>query len=425
MTNFIRTTLAAAVAGTVAFAFSPRPVSAQQATDARWRAWTGCWQPEASRAPLTTTSAVCVLPAKGNSAVDILVVSGKSVTSRSHIEADGVAHPVSRDGCTGTERANWSASGTRVYLHESMTCDGPISRNGTGVMSFDPRYEWLDVRGVSTGTNAGVAVARYEPVLDTAGLPAEVLPAFAARGPAANNAILAASAPLTLADIADVSTMTDSGVTATWLVERNREVKIDLDARQLTALADQGVPPSVIDVLVALSHPTVFALNAGSNDVEVREQPRQGDTNAMRDRYGYGSRYGSPYGAYGMMYDPWWGWDGLYSNYGPYGMYGYGYGLGYSPYYSPFYGYYPGSQPIIVVTRPPDGSTPGAQPHGRVVKGRGYTSGSSSSSSARTSGSSGSSSTSGSSTSSSSGSSSSGSSSSGSSGRTAVRKPPL
>jgi len=401
-----------------------------QDVDARWRAWTGCWTPTTTSQRILTMekATVCVVPTQGQSAVEVISLVGSKVVSRTRVQADGVPHPVEREGCSGTEMAMWSHSGTRVYTTESVTCAGGITRQGQGVMSFSQMYEWLDVRGVSTGEAAGVAVARYEAMVDTTGLPAEVLPAFALRGPAANNAILAASAPLTLSDIADVATSVDSGVASTWLVERTKNIKMSVNGKQLTALADLGVAPSVIDVIVAISHPTVFALDSRTGDADFREQTRTTGANygALDSRYGR-SRYDWYPTAY--LYDPWYsyGYFSSFYGYSPFGYSPFGYSpfgySPYSPYYSP-YGYYPGSQPIIIVNRPSDGgsgSGGSGSTHGRVVKGRGYTSGSS--------GSSGGASTQSSSSGSSGSSSSSGSagSSSGSSGstRTAVRKPPM
>lgn len=426
------------LAGAVAMSLVAGAAHAQAQTrdvDARWRAWTGCWTPTSTTQRTLTMekSTVCVLPAEGQSAVELISVVGSKVVSRTRVQADGLPHPVEREGCTGTEMATWSATGTRVYTTESVTCDGGVTRQGRGVMSFSPMYEWLDVRGVSTGEAAGVAVARFEPMVDTAGLPAEVLPAFALRGPAANNAILAASAPLTLSDIADVAISVDSGVAATWLVERTKNVKMSVSGKQLAALADLGVAPSVIDVIVAISHPAVFALDARTGDAEYL-----GRTTTTNADSRYNSRYGWQSTAY--LYDPWYSY-GHYSSFSRYGYSPFGYSpfgySSYSPYYSP-YGYYPGSQPIIIVNRTDNGnggfggSSGSGSSHGRVVKGRGYTSGSSGSSGAastqsstQSSGSTGSGSSAGSSSSgtSSSGSAGSGSGSSGSA-RTAVRKPP-
>jgi hypothetical protein len=400
---------------------------AQAQTDARWRAWTGCWTPIAADVSLTRAGTVCVVPTERASAVEIVSVVGGKVADRSRIDADGAEHTLTRDGCTATQVATWSPAGTRLIIAETTTCPGSAARRAKSVMSFNQRYEWLDVRGISSGAGTGVAVARYQITGDTAGLPAEVLPAIAARGPAANEALLAASAPLTLADIADVAVRVDSGVAATWLMERTRDVKLTITGKQLAALADQGVPPAVIDVLVAIAHPAVFALNPATRDAEFRPQAARsggGSPGAYPSRYAYCGMYWSPF------YDPWFGDCGWQYGYGSYGYPYYGYyhsaygyygGFGY---YSPYWGmYYPGSQPIVVVSRPSDDGT---GTHGRVIKGRGYTSGGSGTVSRPSSG--GSASSSGSSSGSSgggSGSSAGSSSGSGSGGgRTAVRKPP-
>jgi uncharacterized membrane protein YgcG len=395
-------------------------VSANAQTDARWRAWTGCWAPVGPQAGLGQTATVCVLPTEKASAIEIVSIVGSVITDRTRVDADGVERNASREGCTGTEKARWSSTGTRVLVTETMACAGGTSRKGTGIMSFDQQYQWLDVRGVTSGTTSGIAVARYQMVTDTAGLPAEVRPALALRGAAANNAILAAAAPLTLADIADVSTSADSGVASAWLVERTRGLTLNLGAKQLVALADQGVPPAVIDVLVAIAHPKVFALEA--SQPQMREPlPSTGSNDNYWRRYpSFSSIYYSPW------YDPWYGYS--MSSYGYFGYSPYRYSpYGYNPYGYNQYGYYP-SGPIIVVNRP---SEEPARPHGRVVRGRGYTSGSSGGSSSTTSsggGSSGGSSSSGSgstgsgSTGGSGG--SAGTSSGGGGDRVAVRKPP-
>ncbi|MEA3244676.1 MAG: hypothetical protein U9Q74_00825 [Gemmatimonadota bacterium] len=406
------------VLGAMALVATPLAAVRGQDVDARWRAWTGCWTPVATTSSVASKAGtVCVVPAAGNSAVDIVSVSGSEVVDRTRIEADGQPHAVNRDGCSGTETARWSSSGTRLYLSESMLCNGSVERRMSGLMSFDQRYQWLDVRGVSSGQSQGVAVTRYDALMDSTGLPAEVMPAFRLRGPAANTAILAAAAPLTLGDIVDVSARTDSGVTATWLMERTRGVQLSLNGKQLTMLADEGVPSSVIDALVAISYPLNFALSGSADAVErpvVASSRTEGTYRGYTGYGGYPAYWYDPYfGPYSYYYDPYY--YGYRFGYG--GYYGYGY-------YSPYYGsYYPGV-PVVVVNTPSDANA-GSAPHGRVVKGRGYTSGSSSSGSSSSTRSSPSG---GSSSAASSGSSSSGSASSGGSSsapRTAVRKPPL
>lgn len=441
-TRKVITTFAAAA---VVSALAAVTMSAQ-GKDSRWDAWIGCWAPVAGQDGMLRemggagSTRVCVAPAEGTSAVEVLTIasSGK-LLDRTRIEADGAPHAISRDGCNGTETARWASHGTRVYISTQLTCAGGVQRRGTGVMSFNQRYEWLDVRGMSSSDVSGVAVARYSATDDTTGIPADVRKIVPVRTAVTNMAALAASAPLTLADITDVGTVTDSGVASTWLTERTQGVRLTINGKQLEALADQGVPAAVIDVVVAIAHPEVFVLNPGAGDAGLKPRDQRvtsANTSAVRGMYGYPGYYSSvlssgfPFGfAYGWspyygMYDPMFGYG--YGSYG-YGMNGY---RGYSPYgsygsYSPYGGYYPGSQPIVVVTRPSDTGVTGSG-HGRMVKGDGYVgprnSGSSSGGSSSTSGGSSSGSSSGGSAST--GGATTGSSSTSGGDRTAVRKPP-
>jgi uncharacterized membrane protein YgcG len=396
--------------------------------DPRWQAWIGCWAPApdaSGRTEIGGASRVCVVPSQPASAVEIVTVANGTVLDRARIDADGAPHTVSRDGCAGTESARWGDAGTRLYLSSELQCGGNVARSGRGVLSFTQRYEWLDVRGMRSKDASGVAARRYLPTDDATGVPADIRALAPARSAATNNAILAAAAPMTIGDIAEVGTAVDSGVAATWLMERTQGVKLSISGDQLASLADQGVPPAVIDIVVAIAHPDVFALNPASRDVMARDQGRRTAGTSAYDMYGrgvYGSPYywGSPFGYYGWMPSAY----GMYPYVGGYyGAYGYGYPYGYGyGYGSPYYGaYYPGTQPIVVVSQPGTSSAPS---HGRVVRGDGYVgpqraSGGSSSGGSYSGGSSSSAGSSGSSGASSSGSSG----SSGGGDRTAVKKP--
>jgi hypothetical protein len=401
------------------------------AVDPRWQAWIGCWAPApdaSGRAEIGGASRVCVVPSQTATAVEIVTVANGSVLDRTRIDADGAPHTVSRDGCAGTESARWGDAGTRLYLSSELQCGAGVTRSGRGVLSFTQRYEWLDVRGMRSKDASGVAVRRYLPTDDATGVPADIRALAPARTGATNNAILTAAAPMTIGDIAEVGTAMDSGVAATWLMERTQGVKLSINGQQLASLADQGVPPSVIDIVVAIAHPDVFALNPASRDVLARDQGRRTAAGmSAYDPYGrgvygnpYNWAYSSPFGYYGWMPSamlPY----GMYPYMGGYyGTYGYGYGYG-----MPYYGaYYPGTQPIVVVNQSGPSAAPG---HGRVVRGDGYvgpqratggSSGGSSSSGSSSSGGMG-----GSASSSSSGSSGGSSGGSGGGDRTAVKKP--
>lgn len=348
------------------------PVQAQSTQlDSRWQAWVGCWEPVGNE-PLaadrsTTAGEVCVMPAEGTSAVDLASVDNGKILSREHIDANGEHEPFNQDGCTGWRSAVWSAEGRRVYLHSELSCAG-LKRTSNGVIAISPTGELLDVRGVSAGAGSGVRILRYREAA-----PSQTLTSVAAllqdRTLAVSTARTAAEAPVTTSDVIEASKHLDAPVLQAWLVARNQG--FNLDGKQLVKLADGGVPGPVIDAMVALSYPRVFAISPTTPAGEFRPNTSQRvastyDDNEpptsviMLDPYGY-----SPFG---------WGY------FSPFGYSAYGYpGFGYSP-YSFGYGWYPGYAPVTIVrTNPPEPTS-----HGKMVKGRGYVSGSGGSNTGRT-----------------------------------------
>jgi hypothetical protein len=306
--------------------------STAQEPEALWQAWVGCWETAAdAAAPLDAAGAgmVCVVPTADPSAVEIVSVEGGTIASRSEIRADDSQHPVTRDGCTGWESAAWSPATARVYLRSEYSCEGGIERKSTGMMAFAPGGDWIDVRAVSAGNNSGVHVVRYRPIENLDRVPAELAAGIAERSLATSTARVAATGRVTPEDVIEVSTRVDPLVTEAWLVERDQAFSVD--AATLTRLADAGVPTRVIDVVVALAYPEVFALDDAA-------------------REGAGRRPLPP------VWDPW-------------GFPGYG---GYYPYYGRG-GWY-GGYPTVIVVRRPDGA---GSSGGKAVKGRGYSRGNS------------------------------------------------
>src|SRR4051812_8852141 len=58
--------------------------------DARWQAWIGCWTASARGAYSEPEGQqVCIVPAAGASAVDVVTVNGSKIVSREHIDANG------------------------------------------------------------------------------------------------------------------------------------------------------------------------------------------------------------------------------------------------------------------------------------------------------------------------------------------------
>jgi hypothetical protein len=395
--------VAALAAGLVALAASAG--SAQQSAQGpRWQAWAGCWTAAPSSADALLPAAqsapvVCVVPTSNSDVVEVSTIADGKVVSHTRIDASGREQPVELKGCTGTQRAQWSADERRVFLKAVTTCDG-LQRTTSGILAMSPTGEWLDVQGVTTGGGDNLRVARYRDAGVPASVPADIAAALNGRSESVRAARIAAGANVGTSAVVEASRIADAAVVEGWLLERRQPFA--LDANALVALADAGVPARVTDAIVAVSNPKAFAIarpdRAAEGVIEADDIAPAGRRIPVRldpwsyDPYGYGSY-------------------GLGSYYGGYG-YGLGYGGSYGGYGYP--GYYYGS-PIIVVPGPTAGAA-----HGRMVKGRGYTKDGEASGRATSSSPSWSSPSSGSGTSSGS---SSGSSSSGSSTRTAKPRP--
>lgn len=335
--------------------------SAQQSrVGPKWQAWVGCWTSSATDASIAPSAAaptvVCIVPTtQGSDAVDVVTVTDGKVASTQRIDASGIDHPVVAKGCTGVQRAEWSADERRIYLRSSSTCDG-LKSTGSAILSMTSSGEWLDVRGMSSYGSENVRIARYRDAGVPASLPADIATLLRDRGPGAEAARVAAGAAIGKTGVIEASQAADSAVVAAWLLER--EQRFSLDAKTLVELADAGVPGVVTDALVAVSNPGSFRLARAetSSDV-IRTDRGTSGRRVVATAYpydpwtwgslGYGYGYGYPYGyPYGYRY-----------GYGGYG-YGYGYGTGYYGGYAP---------PIIIV----NGNTPGDS-RGEMVKGRGY-----------------------------------------------------
>jgi len=360
---------AGAALAALLLAAAATPAPAQQAgTDPHWQAWLGCWQPVSGpvKAAGDTTSAplVCVIPAAGSAGVDVAAISDGRLVSRERVEAGGEPRTVTREGCAGTETARFAESGARVYLTAEYTCPGDLKRTTSEVMAITPDGDWLDVRGAAArGLPEGVRVVRYRVAPASAAVPSDLAYALAGNGMAVSTAREAASAPAELSDVVEASRALPPAVVEAWLVEEGQGFA--LDGGTLLHLRSDGVPARVIDVMVALSYPRVFAIDVASH----KGQRRAPEPAAYAERPPYPMGYGSPFGCYTP-----WSWD----CYSPYGW-GYYSPYFYSPYgyYNPYgfwsgYGFYPAGGVIVV-----SGGGGQAARHGRMVIGQGYQSGSS------------------------------------------------
>lgn len=334
-------TLAIALLGLVA----PPAASAEEAdSDPRWLAWVGCWLPDSG-----DDHVLCVRPLEGDDAVVMVTYADGQVVSEETVRANGQQRPVRREGCNGWESASFSPDGKRIYLRSEFACEGDVRRSSSGLISMASPMMWLDVQSVGAEGHNAVRVIRYRlaspELLEQEG----VEPVVQDNAMAVDAARRAASAPLTVDAVIDASAQLAPETVEAWIVERGDRFAMNADA--LIRMDEAGVPASVIDLAVAVSHPERFAID---------NQARTGEyVSAESEEYRRPDHYVYAYPGY---YDSFY-WDPFrYSRYGRY--------------YSPWgYGgrWYPGYTPVVVIVEPDDDDMSG--PPGRVVRGRGYTRG--------------------------------------------------
>ncbi|MEO7999676.1 MAG: hypothetical protein ABI852_19650, partial [Gemmatimonadaceae bacterium] len=412
---------AAATALLVVAPFTSAVAQSQVAqSQARWMPFSGCWVPEENAAigsNAVVGTMVCIAPVAGTQSADVATIVNRQVLHTDRINVTAAHVDKTIDKCPGWETAAWSADGRRLLMRSEFACGDSVKVKGSGVFSLNSDGEFVHVQGTSVGLNASARVVRYRSA-DVALASGTVLTdsAMVRTVPAENGFAMtsvrqATGGPVSVDAVLDLSKQVDQQVAQAWLSEFGKASK--LSAKELVAMSNAGMPAELIDMMVAMSYPERFQLQArdasGSGarptnaDFRTDNRPTcaydQYDLMYMSrfDQMNCVNRFGSMYGVYPFGYLSGWRYG-----YGNFGYNGYGYGNNYY-----------GNSPIVIVTRPSGDDTP--QPRGRAVKGGGYTqsSGSGPSYPKPTSSGSSSSSSSGSSSGSSTGSSSSGSSSSG------------
>lgn len=314
------------------------PAAAIQEMDGGWLAWLGCWEPVAAPAEAAMR---CVRPTAAG--VELLTVEDGRVTGSRPLRADGVERPADREGCTGTERAEFSDDDRRIYRASTLTC-GEIQRTTTRLWALVSPTEWIEVRSVEDRGREAASVERYRAAAPSRVEEAGLSEITEDRKTAVEWARLAASAPLTVGDVIEAVDAVGAEVVEAWIAERGEPLE-ELDADRLVRLADAGVPAEVIDVAVATSYPDRFQVERAPYGEQARRAP------------GGRAAYPAPWGHLGS-----WARYGAWNyRYSPYG----------SRFFDPYryrYRHYGG--PTIVVVRPAD---PGSDGGGRVISGQGYT----------------------------------------------------
>jgi hypothetical protein len=295
----------------LAMAFAGAAQAAQP--DDAWLAWVGCWRAEGD----SSERSICIVP--DGDGVRMITLNAGRIESESRIVANGQPRTISQEGCTGTETARWSNDRQRVFLNADLNCGNNVTRKVSGLFAVLGAAQWTSVQSIATADNKRLHTVRYVDTQPTS-LPDDIAQAFRDNRLARETVRLAAASRLDLLDVQEAVKNVEASVVEGWLTTVGQE--FDLDAESLIALADAGVPSSVIDVLVAVSNPGRFA---------VREE-RANDNDGRRGR-----RPGTCYDSY---------WSDPYDPFGYRGVYGYRCGGGFGLY--PWGGYYGGGTVIVI-----------------------------------------------------------------------------
>ncbi len=324
--------------------------------DVRWLPLIGSWRLTSNtintmQTPLKEEYLLTIHPGDDGNSVTIESTRNQAPMFEERIEADGLRHPLDKDGCTGWYSYTWSDNGTRLLFNGESSCADNLSQKISGISLIDTIGDYVDIKLLKSGNEKAVTIRRYLKTDIDIGAPAPLILSKAFKGR------IAVGKKFSIDEVIELSNKLEPELLETALVEMNNSFPIN--SKQLIRLSNANVPSQVVDLMVALSFPEKFTVEK-STPLWVEASP---DFTASHNQWPLYPWYRttSAYFFHGYHY---WDWDrylrfGWYpSNYG-FGWYPYDYVVGWYPYN--FYGYgYPHS----------GGS--GGNNSGRLVSGQGY-----------------------------------------------------
>jgi hypothetical protein len=288
------------------------------AFDSRWNPYLGCWrvldeQVDAQTVPVAKGLTVCVRPSGPSGVAITTTVDGKNVLEQT-IVADGSAHPLSEENCQGTQTSQWSRDGERLFTRVELTCAGRPKRTVSGITQVTGG-RWVEAQATLIDNEQhDVRLRRFQRT-----------------GDQPTGVSTLARAPMNVEDVIEASGKALSPAVEAALVESGG--RFTLNSRTLKQLADAGVSPQVIDVMVAQAYPERFQIE--------RPQAYQPLANVGSGGTTYGSNTTVVLGSAAYpypFYDPFFN---SYYYYSPF-AYPYYWGASYLPYrYGRYYGYAP------------------------------------------------------------------------------------
>jgi len=320
--------------------------------DTRWLPWVGCWDGASDSGLADEGFLVCFSLLPNDGGVEIVTYSEGVVTARETLRADGAAVAIEEGGCTGTRQARWSSDDRRVLLESTMDCGVGVTRSARGMLSVLPEGRgWAEIHAVHAGGETPIVGIRTF----TPSHPGDLI-AWGIANPVAGQELAAQTArtqagrSLSIDAVVEISDHAGAAVAGTLIAERGEPFR--LDASTLRAMAAQGVPSEVLDVMVAVTWPERFAITGGAGDPQATPRPAEPQVRSTAER-AVAPWPGPSGGVVYRGYSPW-----GYSYYDSY-RYGYGYSYGYgygrgglgSRWDYPGYPHFTGPS-VIVIERP-------------------------------------------------------------------------
>ena len=264
----------------VALAISlPAPAAAQSAMVAgevtqdellepRWLPWLGCWELTADvvdnrQIEDTGRRVVCVAPRLDGLGVNLTTHMDSQVIAQNTVVADGQERVLPETDCSGTQTANWSADGHRLYSSVTAACANQIERSLVGLSMLVEGNVWIELQSVSLdgGEHRELLVRQYKRVADTETLELGFTPLEPGLAARAATARAGASGPLDVDDVLEAAEQAPVEIVEAAILESNSLFALDSGA--LIRLADAGVEERIIDLMVAISYPEQFIVDRG------------------------------------------------------------------------------------------------------------------------------------------------------------------
>jgi hypothetical protein len=321
--------------------------------DTRWLPWIGSWR-LVSNTINTVGSALreeyllTIRPDDKGKFITMESSRDKTVMFEEKIEADGLRHPLNKDGCKGWYSYSWSETGKRLLFNGESSCADDLSQKISGISIIDTVGDWVDIKLLKSGKERAITIRRYRNVENDFVTPILIIPSKP------SVARISAGTNFSLDEIIELSSKVEPEVLEAALVEMGRPFPVN--SKLLVRLSDAKVPSQIVDLVVALSFPDEFTVERMTLSW-VKTSP------SFRPPYYDWTMYpwywtSSAYSPYGHWY--WyWGWD--WDWYQQYAWYPYGYG------YIPYSHYYRGYIPYSHYS-----GGPSTDSSGKLVAGRGY-----------------------------------------------------